>query len=159
MFLDDSKDGGIGEDRTNAMYICDFLTRRLPECTIVMSNVTDCEMKADGVYYTGIKQAYIYSFYPLEWYFTDPGSDVFWTAYMAGEFDLINHPLNLITQSKAFWAYMYTCVDRQEKEESLTLFTSAELMMIHDMIPRYYFAKPSFFSFTSTINKPLFFRE
>jgi hypothetical protein len=32
-------------------------------------------------------------------------------------------------------------------------------MMIHDMISRYYFVKPSFLSFVPTINKPLFFRE
>jgi hypothetical protein len=116
MFLDDSRDGGIGEDRTNAMYITEFFGRQLPDCTVVMSNVTDCEMRTDGVYYNGVKQAYIYSFYPLERYFTDAGSNLFRSAYMAGEFDLINHPLNLITQSKAFWAYLYDCVDRQEKK-------------------------------------------
>ena len=69
-------------------------------------NISNLELENDWVFFDWRKIKKIYSFYPLEWIFADKGWEKFWQLYLDWHFDLINWPINLITQSKKFWAYI-----------------------------------------------------
>jgi hypothetical protein len=59
----------------------------------------------------------------------------------------LNNPLTLITQSKAFWAYIFQNID------DIGL-TDKEKQVLTDYVPKYHFNKQP-----NTVSKPLFFRE
>jgi len=158
-FWDDHNEFGDGEDMINTLYMTDFFVRNLPDKIVKMWNIADCETKSDWIYFEWQKQDFLYSFYPMEWYFTDRWGDTFWSAYMSWNFEIINNPLNLITQSKAFWPYLFETIQKQENWDIGQIFSPKEIQVIKEYIPKYYFQKPSFFSFKKTINKPLFYRE
>ena len=98
-----------GEDYINAC----FQASRFSFSQII--NIENLELEEDWIFLDWVKIEKIFSFYPLEWIFADEGWEKFWELYLKGEFELINWPINLITQSKKFWAYICENFEKFEK--------------------------------------------
>jgi len=152
-----SEDGHLNdefEDYTNVKHLTAYLKRQFPEINIKLAAIDDIELKSDWIYYfdsntnSSIKQDYIWSFYPLEWLFIDNGWSDFWELYKNNKFDIINSPLNLITQNKMFWAYIY------EDIIGNNILTEDEEILIKELTPVSSYINKEWF-----IKKPLLYRE
>lgn len=141
------------EDYVNALYLTEFFKRQLNDygITVKLGNITDLETKEDGIYFENIKQDYLWSLYPIEWLFIDEWSKAFWDVYIKWYFEIVNNNINLVTQSKAFWAYLFEVIDNPQVNLS-----QQEKGLIHKYIPPYFFYKPEW---VDTLSKPLFYRE
>lgn len=129
----------VGEDYTNAWYLATFRKWRMINAGDIY--LTDHIIEA---YDKPIKR--IHTFYPLEWFFLDEGSNAFWDLYLKWEFALVNWPINLITQSKAFRARCWENLDIVESCMDINVFKC--------FVPRYTFHKRDY-----AISKPRLFRE
>lgn len=134
------------EDLTNATYIANAYWIWSFVVNIEELQIRDWYLYVDN-YDEKIDK--IHSFYPLEWIFADEWWDEFWQWYVDHKFDIMNWPINLISQSKAFWAWVYeniwTLIERW-------IINSYE--NIQTIVPKYYFKEQIW-----TISKPRLFRE
>lgn len=149
VFYDDSNSmfNKIWEDYTNALYLSTMYNR---ECwPSRMVGVEDIFVWIDGIYAYEKKIKAIHSFYPLEWYFLDDGWKLFWEHYLNDKFEIVNWPINLISQSKAFWAWVAENLDFLEKNN---IISSKNLFDI--FVPKYSFDEKE-----GSIAKPRLFRE
>ncbi len=142
VFSDDSKEAfsKTWEDYTNACYLASALRWEVV-------NVSDIDIQESGLYAYWKKLKNLYSFYPLERFFLDEGWARFRELYLRWEFDIINWPINLISQSKAFRAWIYENIE-------LLKIHWIEPEAILKYVPRYSFAKREW-----TISKPRLYRE
>lgn len=132
------------EDITNGSYLSSFWNH------IWYSDVLDAAALTfeDNWVYVGKRKIHnIYSFYPLERIFEDEWWDKFRELYTNNKFDLANGPINLISQSKAFRAWIFENLDLLKSE-------SIDTRCIEMYVPRYYFSKREW-----TIGKPRLYRE
>lgn len=133
VFYDESEqdENKIGEDVTNAWYLSSMIQNSRESFVV---NAEHIEMKDDGLYAYDKKIDNIQTFYPMEWYFLDEGGKQFWKLYLQDKFDIVNGPINLISQSKAFWAWVFEHLDELYNSGVITdknIFTA--------YVPRYYF--------------------
>lgn len=157
-----NEDGTIGfdqeydEDYICAIHMTNFFYQQLTPMgmTVKLGNTDDIQLKEDGLYFEGVKQDYVWSFYPLEWFFTDKGATDFWKLYKEWKFEIVNNPLNLITQSKAIWAYIHENV----KNNVDMGLTSEEIAIFLELVPEYRFSILPEES-ADYVSKPLYFRE
>lgn len=142
VFSDDSQDAfwKTWEDYTNACYLASALKWEVV-------NVSDIDIQESWLYAYWKRLTNIYSFYPLERYFLDKGWARFRELYIRWEFDIINWPINLISQSKAFWAWIYENIKLLEIN---WIKTDA----IQKFVPKYFYDKKPW-----TISKPRLYRE
>lgn len=132
------------EDVTNAAYLSSFWS------AIWLSGVYDAaslDFKEQWLYYKWKRVQNIHSFYPLEWIFEDDGGEKFRQYYLEWKIDLANGPINLISQSKAFRAWVFENIDLLDQE-------GIDTWWIQQYVPKYYFSKQPW-----TIAKPRLFRE
>lgn len=109
--------------------------------------IDDLIIQDDWIYAYWKKINNLYSFYPLERLFADDWGDKFWELYMKWEFNIINWPVNLITQSKAFWAWIF---ENKELLESQWVNT----YLFEQFVPHYSYTEAKWY-----ISKPILFRE
>lgn len=147
------------EDNVNMYFMTDSLKYNIDtkwiNADVRMTPAQNVKVKDDWLYIYNSnleefkKADYIWTFYPMEWFFTDKWWDEFWDLYMNWKFDIINSPLNLITQNKAFWAYIW-----QEIEKWTDIFDEIELWIYKELIPHSVFDYKEGY-----IKKPLYYRE
>lgn len=109
--------------------------------------IDDLIIEDDWIYAYWEKINNLYSFYPLERLFADEWGDKFWELYLNKSFDVINWPVNLITQSKAFWARVFENKDELESQWINTY-------IFEQFVPHYSFEEKEWY-----ISKPRLFRE
>lgn len=122
--------------------------------SVKVGNTDDIEIKDDGIYYENKKVNYLWSFYPLEWFFTDKGHEKFWDLYKNWAFEIVNNPMNLITQSKWIWAYIHNNI----KNWVYMDLTDDEIQLFLDLVPEYRF-EVSKEELPGFVSKPLYYRE
>jgi len=149
-------DQQFDEDYICGIHMTSFFYDQLNDSGINVKiwNTDDIELREDGLYYEGLKQDYVWSFYPLEWFFTDQGNTDFWKLYKEWKFEIVNNPLNLITQSKAIWAYIHENI----KNWDYMGMSDDEISLFLDIVPEYRFSvwKEEVKNYVS---KPLYYRE
>jgi hypothetical protein len=112
--------------------------------------VDDIEVRKNWLFYLNQKLNGIFTFYPMEWLFLDDMENtgkLFWDLYKEWHFDILNNPLTLIPQSKAFWRFLWENIDKID-------FSEKEKWIIKKYIPF-----SSYLPFENSLIKPLFFRE
>ena len=135
-----------------ASMLYDILTPEGYE--VKLGEIDDLEVREDGLYFNGEKQDYIYSFYPLEWIFDDNWAADFWNLYKNNCFEIVNNPLNLITQTKWIWAYIHEDI----KNKNIIWLTEEEQRIFLELVPEYTFSIEEGEE-DKYISKPFFFRE
>jgi len=143
------------EDYICNIHMTSFFYEQLSKewINVKVWNTNDLEIRKDWIYYENEKQHYICFFYPMEWFFTDKWTSEFWELYKKWEFEIVNNPLNLITQSKAIWAYIH---DNLKKWIDMWL-SKEEIKLFLDIVPEYRFEITK--EEENFVSKPLYFRE
>lgn len=148
------------EDYLNALQIAALVKRNFSdkEIEVKVSPIDDIEMREDWIYVFDwfknemVKQDLIWSFYPLEWIFKDKGWEQFWDLYLNKHFDLVNKPINLITQNKFFWSYIF---DKWFYDNSNGLIKQT----IDALIPKSHKVLPNWVDRSKFIRKAVLYRE
>lgn len=145
-------DDQFWEDYSNSIYMKNFFYNNLRnyKININISDIENIEIRDDWIYFENIKQNYIWSFYPIERYFCDRWNKYFWNNFKNNNFDILNWVINLVTQSKSFWAYIFENINNNK-----IWLSEFEKRIIKKYIPNYYFDK----SKIKTISKPVLYRE
>lgn len=151
----------LHEDYINAKQMTAFLKRKLPveiDVRMIPVNMLDIDEEDNGnlIFWDANENKHkidvVWSFYPLEWLFEDEelaqGDFQIWDSYMQGKFRFINRPINLITQNKAFWAYIFEYVLENN------ILSEREKAIVKRLLP-----SSSFTPKPNTIKKALLFRE
>lgn len=135
------------EDYINALHICAFFIRRWIDAHMIFAN--DLTLCDEWLFHNTVKIDHIFTFYPLEWIFEDDTEWLFFDAYLQWKFSIINTTLNLISQNKRFWSYVY-----EKLFYTQDVFTFEEKEIIQELLP-----KSSISDFFWSISKAILFRE
>lgn len=134
------------EDYINALHLCAFFLRKWINAKMIFAN--ELSINNDGLFHWDEKIHHIFTFYPLEWIFEDDVDGKFFDGYLSWKFTIINNVLNLISQNKMFWAYLY------EYMLYNNTLSFEEKSIIQDLLP-----KSSSWDFFWAIKKAILFRE
>lgn len=113
------------EDYINALHLTAFFLRQDIKAKLIYC--WDLLMNENWVFYDWEKIDNIFTFYPLEWIFDD--KTIFFDLYTQWKFKLLNNTLNLVTQNKRFWSYLYEVMLKNN------VLTQEEKDLILELIP------------------------